>query len=71
MPWLRFLPTAKWDRERLDGNSTMSSCLELQGRQAARVCVIGVARQRYSHPPLRFSTGRIRMNASTAWIRPS
>ena len=27
--------------------------------------------QRYSHPPLRFSTGRIRMNASTAWILPS
>ena len=26
---------------------------------------------RYSHPPLRFSTGRIRMNASTAWIWPS
>jgi hypothetical protein len=22
----------------------------------------------YSHPPLRFSIGRIRMNASTAWI---
>jgi hypothetical protein len=30
-----------------------------------------VVRQRYSHPPLRFSTGRIRMNASTAWIWPS
>ena len=25
----------------------------------------------HSHPPLRFSTGRIRMNASTAWIWPS
>jgi hypothetical protein len=27
---------------------------------------LGVAA--YSHPPFRFSTGRIRMNASTAWI---
>jgi hypothetical protein len=32
----------------------------------------GVLRsRRYSHPPLRFSTGRILMNASTAWILPS
>ena len=31
----------------------------------------GVLRKRYSHPPLRFSTGRILMNASTAWILPS
>ena len=30
-----------------------------------------VARQRYSHPPLRSFSGRIRMNASTAWIWPS
>jgi hypothetical protein len=29
------------------------------------------AARRYSHPPLRFSTGRILMNASTAWILPS
>jgi len=27
--------------------------------------------ERYSHPPLRFSIGRILMNASTAWILPS
>ena len=27
--------------------------------------------RRYSHPPLRLSTGRILMNASTAWILPS
>jgi hypothetical protein len=25
----------------------------------------------YCHPPLRFSSGRILMNASTAWILPS
>jgi hypothetical protein len=31
----------------------------------------GMRRERYSHPPLRFSTGRIRMKASTAWIWPS
>ena len=28
-------------------------------------------RHPHCHPPLRFSTGRIRMNASTAWIWPS
>ena len=29
------------------------------------------AHRRYCHPPLRFSNGRILMNASTAWILPS
>ena len=29
------------------------------------------SRRSYCHPPLRFSTGRILMNASTAWILPS
>jgi hypothetical protein len=61
------------------GNSAMQLCPEGNeergdpGKPAPGVSTgadYGMS-ERYSHPPLRFSIGRILMNASTAWILPS
>ena len=63
------LDQSRFPRYKTCGGGLMGLTARLRAR--VKRLSTGAAHPHYSHPPLRFSTGRIRMNASTAWIWPS